>query len=47
MAGDEVVDFKPVLNRTDAVFEAFVDSHALLPKRRANSEWRIANRTNC
>jgi hypothetical protein len=33
MAGDEVVDFKPVLDRTDAVFEAFVDSHALLPKR--------------
>jgi hypothetical protein len=32
MTGDEIVDLEPVLDRADAVFEAFVRGHALLRK---------------
>jgi hypothetical protein len=31
MAGDEVIDFEPVFDGANAVFEAFVVAHGLLP----------------
>src|SRR5262249_61098731 len=40
MAGDEVVDFEPVFDGADAVFEAFVDGHVC---SYAVGEWRMAS----
>jgi hypothetical protein len=39
MAGDDVVDFKPIFDGADAIFEAFRGCHDLLP----SNNWRMVS----